>query len=87
LLWKNDLDVFLKKFYSPFHVVRDTDPCTEQASAWVLTEAQGYRYHMYMHSACKFGSLDPGSPGPVSSGPWSPGPLNIVSPSLMPCIR
>jgi len=29
---------------------------------------------MYMHSACQFGSLGPGS-----SGPQSPSPLNIVS--------
>jgi len=25
------LDVFLKKFYSPFHTIRDTDPRTERA--------------------------------------------------------
>ena len=68
LLWKNDLDIFLKKFFSPFHMIRDTDPCTECVWAWVLTETQGYR--TYMHSACQFGSL----------GPQSPGPPNIVSP-------
>jgi len=64
---------FLQKFYSPFHVIRDTDPRTECAWAWVLTEARSY--HTYMHSTCQFGSL-----GPQSSGPQSPGPLNIVSP-------
>jgi len=31
LLWKNDLDVFRKQFYSPFHAIRDTDPRTERA--------------------------------------------------------
>ena len=67
------LDAFLNEFYSPFHDIRDTDTRMECA----LTEAQGYR--TYMHSACQFGSLGPGSPGSGSSGPRTPGPLNIVS--------
>ena len=42
-----------------------------QAHAWntrwpgLPTEARGYR--TYMHSACQFGSLGPGSPGPGST--------------------
>ena len=55
--------------HSPFHVIRDTDPCTECTWAWVFTEAWGYR--TYMHSACQFGSLGPGS---WVLGPWVLGP-------------
>jgi len=55
-LWKNDLAIFLKEFYSPFHEIRDTEP---------RTEAQGYR--TYTHSACQFGFLGPGSPVPGST--------------------
>ena len=56
---------FLNKFYSPLDwtslysskVIRDTDPCTFRAWAWVLTEAWGCR--TYVHSACQFGSPGP----------------------------
>jgi len=70
LLWKNDLDVFWKKFYSPFHAIRDTGPRMERAWAWVLTEARGYC--TYMHSACQFGSWVPSPrvPGPGVPSPW-----------------
>jgi len=64
----------LKKFYSLFHrislyssrAIRDTDPHTESAWAWILTKARGYS--MYTHSACQW---VPGSharsPGPGST--------------------
>ena len=87
MLWKNDLDVFKKKFYNPFHwtslyssrVIRDTDPRMERA--WVLTEAWGY-YTVHglrlLYSACQFGSLVPGpqvfgSLGPQVLGSRVPG--------------
>jgi len=51
--------IYWTSLYSS-RAIRDTDPF--HAWAWVLTKAWGY--HMYMHSACQFGSLGPGSPGP-----------------------